>query len=392
MSENSDTDFYFHPKQDANYRICKRCIMDTSDPQIVFTETGCNHCDTATKILANLEVAKSNGQSFQNTIEQLKQAGRGKPYDCVIGVSGGVDSSYVAYLLKKNGVRPLAVHLDNGWNSELAVKNVENIVKKLEIDLVTHVIDWPEFRDLQRSFFKAGVIDIEMLTDHAIMACLFQTAKKNGIKQIVLGNNYATESSMPPAWVHRKSDLKNLKSIQKRFGTMKINTFPVLGTFQLYFMRYVLDYRCTNLLDKISFDKESALKTLETELAYKRYPFKHYESVFTRFYQGYILPRKFGVDKRRSHYSALISSGQLTRSDALQMLEKPVYLSQMLKEDRTFVLKKLGFSDSEFNSYLDAKNTPHSAYPSDDTTWELLLGIKNRMPKVILNKLKMQKV
>jgi N-acetyl sugar amidotransferase len=392
MSENSDTDFYFHPKQDANYQVCKRCIMDTSDPQIVFTETGCNHCDTATKILVALEVAKSNGQSFQNTIEQLKQAGRGKPYDCVIGVSGGVDSSYVAYLLKKNGVRPLAVHLDNGWNSELAVKNVENIVRKLEIDLVTHVIDWPEFRDLQKSFFKAGVIDIEMLTDHAIMACLFQTAKKNGIKQIVLGNNYATESSMPPAWVHRKSDLTNLRSIHKKFGAMKIKTFPVLGTFQLYFMRYALDYLCTNLLDKISFDKESALNTLETELAYKRYPFKHYESVFTRFYQGFILPRKFGVDKRRSHYSALISSGQLTRSDALQMLEKPVYLGQMLKEDRTFVLKKLGFSDSEFNAYLDAKNTSHSAYPSDNTTWELLLGIKNRLPKVILNKLKMQKV
>jgi N-acetyl sugar amidotransferase len=364
--------------------------MDTTDPDIVFTETGCNHCDNAIKVLANLEITKSGDQAFLQTISKLKDAGRGKAYDCIIGLSGGVDSSYVAYLLKKNGVRPLAVHLDNGWNSELAVKNVENIVRKLEIDLTTHVIDWPEFRDLQRSFFKAGVIDIEMLTDHAILACLFQTANKNKIKQIVLGNNYATETSMPAAWVHRKSDFTNLKSIHDRYGTMKIRTFPALGTLKLFFMRYALNYNCSNLLDTISFDKEAALKILEQELDYKRYPFKHYESVFTRFYQGYILPRKFGVDKRRAHYSALISSGQLKRVDALKLLEKPLYDGQMLTQDKVFVLKKLGYSETDFENYLKAPNAPHALFASDKIIWDILNGVKKRLPTMIIKKIKMQ--
>jgi N-acetyl sugar amidotransferase len=392
MSQNSDSDFYFNPMQDANYRVCKRCIMDTTDPDIVFTETGCNHCDNAIKVLANLEITKSGDQAFLQTIAKLKDAGRGKAYDCIIGLSGGVDSSYVAYLLKKNGVRPLAVHLDNGWNSELAVKNVENIVRKLEIDLITHVIDWPEFRDLQRSFFKAGVIDIEMLTDHAIAACLFNAAKKNGIKKIVLGHNYATESCMPLAWVHRKSDLTNLKSIHSKFGNVKIKTLPTLGTFQLFFMRYALDYSCINLLDIISFDKEAALNLLESELEYKRYPFKHYESVFTRFYQGYLLPRKFRIDKRRPHYSALIASGQLSRADALKLMEKPVYAGKMLQEDRLFVTKKLGFSDEEFEKYLNAQNVSHLAYPSDEKVWALLVSLKNKLPMFMIRKLGMQRI
>lgn len=391
MSQNSDSDFYFNPKQDANYQVCKRCIMDTSDPEIIFTETGCNHCDTATRILTNLKLSDTNQRSFQNLIGDLKRSGEGKAYDCVIGLSGGVDSSYVAYLLKKNGVRPLAVHLDNGWNSELAVKNVENIVRKLEIDLITHVIDWPEFRDLQRSFFKAGVIDIEMLTDHAILACLFHIAGKNKIKKIVLGNNYATETSMPAAWVHRKSDFTNLKSIHDRYGTMKIKTFPALGTLKLFFMRYVLNYNCSNLLDTISFDKEAALMILEQELGYKRYPFKHFESVFTRFYQGYILPRKFGVDKRRAHYSALISSGQLNRADALKLLEKPLYNGQMLSQDKVFVLKKLGYSETEFENYLNAPKAHHALFATDKIIWDMLNALKKILPTIIIKKLKIQK-
>lgn len=349
----------------SEYRICKRCLMDTSDPEIVFDEQGvCNHCHDYDRLIAQKAISGNAGQEYLKVqVEKMKRDGRGKPYDCLIGVSGGVDSTYVAYLVKKMGLRPLAVHMDNGWDSELAVRNIEQALKRLGIDLYTEVLDWEEFKDLQVAFLKASTPDSEIPSDHAIWAVLGDTADRLRVRYIVSGFNVRTETHLPRAWSYGHFDWKYIRSVYHQFGRgSRLKTFPHIGFFTYY--RRLLTHRRVDILNYIDFDKAQAMQVLEDELGWRYYGGKHFESIYTRFYQGYILPEKFGFDKRRSHLSSLVCSGELTRAAALDELGKPTYAPAMQEEDREYVIKKLGLNDEEFNRIMSAPKKTFWEYPS----------------------------
>jgi N-acetyl sugar amidotransferase len=346
-------------------QICNRCVMDASAPDIEFDHNGtCNYCKEHEMKVSMTPFHMGGAEEKLRQIVNKLKANTNGPYDSIVGLSGGVDSSYVAYQAVKLGLRPLAVHFDNGWNSELAVKNIENIVKKLNLDLITFVIDWPEFKDIQRSFFNANVIDIEMVTDHAIFAAIYQIANKHKINYILSGTNAATESIMPAAWQHFKFDLVNLKAIHKRFGTLPIKNYPTLSVWQMAWNHYLRGAKSISLLNYIAYRKDDAMRTLRDELGWQYYGGKHYESTFTKFYQAYILPVKFGVDKRRIHFSDLVMNNEITREEALIELAKPSYEIAELENDRDYVCKKLGFSKSEFIDYMTAPINSHFDFPS----------------------------
>ncbi|MBW3595863.1 MAG: N-acetyl sugar amidotransferase [Planctomycetes bacterium] len=345
-------------------QICSRCVMDTTDPDIAFDRDGvCNHChhydwNLAARTLTGAAAAAHVDQLFH----QIRAAGRGREYDCIIGVSGGVDSTFVAYKARELGLRPLAVHLDNGWNSELAVKNIEHVLNKLGIDLYTHVIDWDEFRDLQLAFLKASTPDAEIPTDHAILALLFQLARRNRVRYVLSGVNARTESHLPRAWSTGHLDWKYVRSIHCQFGTRKLTTFPhqSLCTLALNCLRT----QCIDILNYLDYSKAEALQTLTQELGWKYYGGKHYESIYTRFYQGYYLPRKFGFDKRRSHLSSLICGGEITREQALRELAQEPYPEELQRQDREYVIKKFGLTDAEFQAIMAAPPKRFCDYPS----------------------------
>ena len=348
----------------SNYRICTRCLMDTSDPEIVFDEQGiCNHCHDYERSVGQKVLVGETGQKYlEALVEKMKQDGRGKDYDCIIGVSGGVDSTYVAYLVKKMGLRPLAVHMDNGWDSELAVKNIEETLKRLDIDLYTEVLDWEEFKDIQVSMLKASTPDCEVPSDHAISAVLGNMADKLKVKYIISGANVRTETHLPRAWSYGHFDWKYIRSVHKLFGSHPLKSFPYIGFFTYY--RRLLTHRRIDILNYIDYNKNIAMHILQNELGWRYYGGKHYESIYTRFYQGYILPSKFGFDKRRSHLSSLICSGEITRDAALQELYKPTYAPSMQEEDREYVVKKLGLTDEQFESIMNAPVKTFWDYPS----------------------------
>lgn len=363
-------------------QICVRCVMDQSDPHIVFDGAGvCNHCKEHEERFAATPLGQGSAEAgLQALVTRIKADARG-PYDSIIGLSGGVDSSFLAERAVSLGLRPLAVHFDNGWNSELAVENIQSIVQKLDLDLMTFVIDWPEFADIQRSYFKANVIDIEVVTDHAIFAALYRIAGQNNIKWILSGRNAATESIMPEDWVWQKFDLRNLKAIQRRFGSVPIKRFPTLSLWQIAAYQYSGRFRLANFLDYIPYAKGAAIMALEQRLGWRNYGGKHYESVFTKFYQAHILPRKFGVDKRKAHFSDLIMNGEITRDEALGELAKPLYDPVELERDKDYVRKKLGFGVEEFEAYLDAPRVPHDAYPSHARLGKTLLNLRRKLQR-----------
>jgi N-acetyl sugar amidotransferase len=357
------------PSGVQSHRVCARCVMDTTAADIQFDHDGvCSYCEEfVAKLTALSENDMERAERRQRFISEVKTAGKGKRFDCIVGVSGGVDSSYVLYLACQEGLRPLAVHLDNGWNSELAVHNIANVVQGLGVDLVTHVIDWDENRDLQRAFIRANVVDVELLMDNAMLALNYQQASANRVRYILTGDNTATEGMrLPPGWYHHKFDKRNIRAIHKRYGTIPIRTHPLMSTLDFVWYEMIRGIRRWRFLDLYSYEKSEAVSFLQRELGYKPYPYKHYESVFTRFYQAYILPRKFGFDKRRVHLSSLIMTGQTTRDEALQLLESSPFESPRLESiDRAYVLKKLALSQQEFDDYIRAPGVPHEAYPSE---------------------------
>jgi N-acetyl sugar amidotransferase len=354
-------------------KICSRCVMDTTAIEIIFDDKGeCNFChqydNVATK---DLYIDKGGEERLNNLIEKIKKDGKNRQYDCLIGISGGIDSSYVAYLVKKvYGLRALAVHLDNGWNSELAVANVEHIVKKLDIDLSTYVLDWKEFKDIQTSFLKASVSNIEIPTDHAIWALLIKTAAKHKIPYIIAGNNVVTESIMPESWLYGSKDSKFIKAIHQQFGKVKLKTYPSLSTLDYVDYLLIRGIRWVPILNYINFVKSDAKQLLIDELGWRDYGGKHYESIFTRFFHSYYLPVKFGYDLRKSYLSALICSGQISREDALEELKQASINPDLLKQDRDYVVKKLGFSEEEFEQILNTQNKSFSDYPNNDSLWK----------------------
>lgn len=339
--------------------------MDTSDPEIQFDEQGvCNHCHDYERLVQQRVLTGEAGRRYLETlVAQIKREGQGKPYDCVMGVSGGVDSTYVACVAKtKFGLRPLAVHMDNGWDSELAVKNIEETLKRLGIDLYTKVLDWEEFKDLQLAFLKASTPDSEIPSDHAIWAVIGDMAEKLKVRYILSGFNVRTETHLPRAWSQGHFDWKYIQSVHRQFGKAKLRSFPHQDLFIYY--RRLLTLRRVDLLNYLDYNKQEAMQMLERELGWKYYGGKHHESIYTRFYQGYILPTKFGYDKRRSHLSSQICSGEITREAALLELQKPTYAPSMQEEDREYVAKKLGVSDSEFDVIMNLPRKSFSDYPS----------------------------
>lgn len=355
------------------YRICSRCIMDTTDPDIVFDEAGvCNHCHRYDTVAAKrLIPADERPAKLQLLVEAIKRDGHGKEYDCVIGVSGGVDSTYVAYLTHELGLRPLAIHFDNGWNSELAVANIEKALKKLNIDLYTYVVNWPEFRDLQLSFLKASTPDGEVPTDHAIAALLYRMAVKYELKHVLMGVNVISEAVMPRKWGYGYSDFRYISAVHRQFGKLPLKTYPHYSLPQLFSYMFLSKIQMVPILDYIHYQKESAMQTIQDQLGWVYYGGKHYESIYTRFYQSYVLPNKFNIDKRRAHYANLVLSGQLSRNAALSDIEAPTYRAQGLLDDRIYAIKKLGLSEIEFDTIMDAPIKTYLDYPNSFTRTEL---------------------
>lgn len=355
------------------YQQCNRCVMDTSAHNITFDNNG--YCNFCSNFLDRINKGYSDlSSSLNEFISKIKKDGRGKKYDCIVGVSGGADSSYSLYLAKKHGLRVLAVHMDNGWNSELATNNIETLISEMGVDLYTHVIDWIEYKKLMHSFFDADVINIELLYDNAMLAVNYRLASKYGVKYILSGSNNATEGMMMPVnWNWNNYDKRNIKSIAKT-RNVKIKTFPLIGTIDYLYYRLIRKIKWIPFLDYVDYDKEAAMEFLEKSFKFKKYPYKHYESVFTRFYQGYILPTKFKIDKRKLHFSNLIMSNQMTRAEAIQKLNLIPYNSEKEQlEDKNYVLKKLSWTDKQFQSYISRKEIKHSEYLTEKPLWDFCL-------------------
>lgn len=346
------------------YQICTRCVMDTTDPDIVFDENGvCNHCHTYDQnIKRNLLSDDEGKRKIEKIVRKIKYTGKNKECDCIIGVSGGVDSSFVAYKVKELGLRPLAVHLDNGWDSELAVKNIEQILNRQKIPLHTHVIDWEEFKDLQLAFLKASTPDSEIPSDHAIVSLMYQMAEKIGVRYIVSGCNFRTETHIPRTWSHGHSDWKYIRSVHERFGKTRLKTFPHRNLYNLY--RHRMFFKWIDILNYVDYVKTEAIKLLEEDSGWEYYGGKHYESIYTRFYQGYLLPKKFGYDKRRSHFSSLICSGEMTREEALEKMKGEPYPLEMQKNDKAYVIKRFGLTNKEFDEIMNLPKKSYWDYPS----------------------------
>ena len=361
----ADTDYLIHPKTDEEImQTCSYCVMDTTDPAIVFDENGrCNHCCKAAKRLKDMP-----RKGLAELVSQIKK--RGGQYNCIIGVSGGVDSTYLAYIAKKElGLNPLAVHLDNGWNSALATANIEKALKKLDIDLFTYVIDWTEFRDIQLAFLRASTPDSEIPTDHAITSLLYKVAVREKVPYILSGSNIATECIMPPDWSRGHVDWKYIKSVHNLFGVKPIRTFPHRSLVGEWYYRVVRKIKRVNLLDYIDYNKARAIKILENELGWQSYGQKHYESIYTRFFQSYILPKKFNFDKRKGHLSSLIVSGQMTRDEAVKELQVPPYDEGLVGAEMECVAEKLGISVQEFDEIMALPVKNFFDYPSYERSW-----------------------
>jgi N-acetyl sugar amidotransferase len=365
-----------------HYQQCIRCVMDTSAAEITFDGSGvCNFCTEFLERSSDIiyEDQESKKIRLERFVESVKKAGKDKAYDCIVGVSGGVDSSWTLVEAKRLGLRPLAVHMDNGWNSELAQNNIANLVKGLELDLYTHVIDWEEYRALMQAFFDADVIDVELLYDNAMLAVCYQQACNFGIKYILAGTNQTTEGMrMPKGWNWYKRDVTNIKALAKRFGKVRIRTFPTHSTIDYILNEFFRGISWISFLDYLHYNKFDALDVLERNYGYKRYPFKHYESIFTRFYQGYILPKKFGVDKRLLHFSTLVVSGQMKRTEAMEGLVGVPYPSQqVLESDVRYFIKKMGWTEAKLNSYIERAQVPHDAYLNE---MKYYIFLKNLLP------------
>lgn len=367
-----------------NYIACSRCIFDNNVyPAIQFNSEGvCSICSIYENLQARTVFKGGDGkEKLDELILNVKNSAKNKTYDCIVGVSGGVDSSYVAYLVKEWKLRPLIIHVDNGWNSELAVKNIEQILGNLDYDLFTYVIDWEEMRDLQKSFIHANVLDIDLPFDNAFMAILYRMAQKFGVKYILSGHNTVTEGWMPDNFTHYKLDTLNIKDIHKKFGTVKLKTFPLLGPVKFWYFKKIKKIQMVYPLDFIEYNKEDVKKLLIEKLGWRDYGGKHYENVYTKFYQGHILVNKFGIDKRVSHLSTLINSGQISREKALEEMKVSPYKPEDYEEDKTFFLKKLELTEDEFERYMKTPGIKHTNYKSYINVIDKLSKIKQKLKR-----------
>ena len=358
--------------------------MDTTDSRIEFDENGvCDHCRTFyNDILPNWHTDERGHQALLKIVEKIKKEGEGKDFDCLMGMSGGIDSSYLLYMMtEKYKLRPLVFHVDAGWNSQIAVNNIEKLVDGLELDLYTEVINWEEMKDLQLAFFKSGVPHIDTPQDHAFFATMYKFASKHKIKYILTGGNYSTECVRNPLeWMYYQSDSIQLKDIYKKHGTGKLRDFPVTNIlWHKIYLPYIKGIKLFRPLDYIPYHKQEAMKFLEENFGYQKYPQKHFESRFTRFYESYWLPEKFGFDTRKVQFSSLILTNQMTREEALEELKKPAYDPETISQDFEFVANKLGISVEELQSFMDAPNKSYKDYKSQDAIYNIGARVLRRI-------------
>jgi len=370
------------------YQVCSNCVMDTTDSQIKFDEKGmCDHCHNFYEnILPSWHTDERGKAKLEKQVSEIKRKSKNKEYDCIIGLSGGVDSSYLAYYAKEVlGLRVLLYSVDTGWNLNVAVENVEKITKGLGLELCTEIINWSEMKDLQLAFFKSQVPYQDIPQDHIIFASLYNYAVKHKIKYVLTGGNYSTECVREPIeWVYQ-NDLRMIKDIQKQFGTKKLNNLPFCSMFKYkIYYRFFKGMKVYRPLDLIPYTKEDAIKTLNEKFNWQPYANKHFESVFTRFYEGYWLVKKFGFDKRRAHFSSLILTKQLDRNKALEILKNPPYSETQAMEDLEYICKKLSISKDEFLNLMNQENKSYKDYKSSAKMISLavklarVLGIEKR--------------
>ena len=361
--------------------------MDTTDFQIVFDDKGvCDHCNTYYQhILPNWHTDARGWDELHRLVKKIKKEGIGKEFDCIIGMSGGIDSSYLTYIAKENlGLRPLVFHVDGGWNSQIAVNNIEVLIDKLGLDLYTEVIDWEEMRDLQLAFFKSGVPHIDIPQDHAFFATMYNFAAKHKIKYILTGGNFSTECvKNPMEWIYFGTDVRQIKDIHKKFGKRPLKSFPLSNILRhKIYLRYLRGIMVVKPLDHIPYNKDDAMQLLHEKFGWQKYPQKHFESRFTKFYEGYWLPKKFGFDTRKVQFSSLILTGQMTRDEALERLMKPAHDDETIAQEFEYVAVKLGITVAELQSYMDAPNKSYRDYQSQLNTFKFgarilkLLGIE----------------
>jgi N-acetyl sugar amidotransferase len=357
-------------------QVCKRCVMDMTDSKIIFDSHGiCDHCLTFdSKIRPNWDTSSVGKQKIIRIAENIKKAGSDKEFDCIIGMSGGIDSSYLVYLATMElGLKPLVFHVDAGWNSQQAVHNIEQITERLGLDLYTEVIDWEEMKDLQLSFFKSGVPHIDTPQDHAFFATMYKFANKHGIKHILTGGNYSTECIRNPLeWMYFQSDVRQIKDIHRQFGRAKLKNFPLTNIlWHKIYLPYIKGIKVYRPLDFMPYDKELATQLLVDEFGYERYAQKHFESRFTRFYESYWLPEKFGFDTRKVQFSSLILTGQMTREEALEKLKIPAYDPDIIEHDFEYIANKLEIPTEELQSYLKSPNKSYRDYKNQQMIYDI---------------------
>lgn len=372
--------------ENKQYQICSKCVMDTSDPNIDFDESGvCNHCREFEKVTSKRWFPNTEGARKLETIyKKMKKENANKKYDCILGLSGGVDSSYLALKLYEAGIRPLVVHVDGGWNTELAVQNIENIVRYCGWHLHTIVIDWEEMKGLQLAYLKSGIANQDVPQDHAFFASLYHFATDYKVKYVISGGNLATESIFPKGWHWSAMDADNLHAIHKRFGTKKLKKYKTIGFYELYFYYpFLKGMKTIRPLNFMPYVKSAALQELKDKVNYKEYDRKHGESVFTKFFQNYWLPAKYGYDKRKPHLSSLIVANQMTRDEAIKELEKPLYDERELKADKEYIAKKLGVTDSEFEQILNMPPHTYSDFPNMETKYNRMKKVQNFVSNLV---------
>lgn len=365
---------------------CTRCVMDTSDPEITFDSHGvCNHCRHFDEVTRKEWFPNEEGaRKWAALADQIRVAGKGQEYDCILGLSGGVDSSYLALKVKDWGLRPLVVHVDAGWNSELAVANVEKIVKYCGFDLHTHVVDWEEMRDLHLAYLKAGVANQDVPQDHVFFSSLYHFATRNKIRYILSGGNLATEGIFPKAWHGSAMDAVNLKAIHARYGERPLKTYSTIGFFDYFFWYpFIRKMRTARPLNYMPYNKQEAVDELERTMGWRAYGRKHGESLFTKLFQNYYLPTKFGYDKRKPHFSSLIVSGQMSREEALAKLAEPLYDPQELEIDIAYFCKKLRITRQQFDGFLTAPPHHHTDFATWDGRYRLLKKVQGLIERML---------
>lgn len=343
-----------------SFKICSRCILDTTVPEISFDSDGvCSFCKIHDSLEKIHPLNEEGNRNFLSLIKRIKKEGENKEYDCIVGVSGGRDSTYTLFMAVEMGLKPLAVHFDNGWNSEIAVSNIKNAIEKLDVDLYTVVADWEEFKDLQKAFLRASIPDAEVPTDYAIISALMQTANKFNVKYIFNGHSFRTEGVAPISWTYM--DGKYIRSVHSQFGKHKITSFPIMRLSELLYYTFIKRIRMVDVPEFIEYKHADVEDVLENKLGWRYYGGHHHESVYTEFFQSYYLPNKFGIDKRKLEYSALIRSGQMNRDDALAAVQQPYpYNSEIID----YTLSKLGLTKEEFKKIMEAPIKTYKDYPS----------------------------